>query len=72
MPETFSASRRWLSQAQAADYLGVTDRTVRNYIARGNLAGHRVRGSPLVRVDRAELDALMRSIPSAGGGKRAN
>ena len=60
------AYRRWLNQVEAADYLGVTDRTVRNYIARGTLPGHRVRGSRLVRIDRADLDALLRPIPSGG------
>lgn len=64
-----ASPRRWLSQAEAADYLGVTDRTIRNYIRRGTLKGHRVRGSRLVRIDRAELDALMRPIPSARGGE---
>jgi excisionase family DNA binding protein len=63
---TGTLARRWLSQAEAAEYLGVTDRSIRNYIARGTLAGHRVRGSRLVRIDRADLDALMRRIPSAG------
>lgn len=60
-------ARRWLSQAEAAEYIGVTDRTIRNYIARGDLAGHRVRGSRLIRIDRQELDALLRPIPTAGG-----
>lgn len=58
--------RRWLSQSDAADYLGVTDRTVRNYIARGVLKGHRVRGSRLIRIDRIDLDALLQPIPTAG------
>lgn len=62
-----STPRRWLSQAEAADYLGVTDRTIRNYISRGRLPGHRVRGSRLVRIDRADLDALLRPIPTAAG-----
>ena len=57
---------RWISQAEAAQYLGVTDRTIRNYIARGDLPGHRLRGSRLVRIDRADLDALLRPIPTAG------
>jgi len=57
--------QRWLSQTQAAEYLGVSARTIRNYISAGTLAGHRVRGSRLVRIDRAELDALLRPIPAA-------
>ena len=56
----------WLSQQDAADYLGVTDRTIRNYIARGLLPGHRVKGSRLVRIRRDDLDQLMRPIPSGG------
>lgn len=68
MSQTLAPPRRWLSQTEAADYVGVTDRTIRNYIARGQLAGHRVRGSRLVRIDRAELDALMRPIPAAKAG----
>lgn len=55
-------SHRWLSQAEAAEYLGITDRTVRNYIARGVLPGHRVRGSRLVRIDRNDLDALLERV----------
>jgi len=63
---TGTLARRWLSQAEAADYIGVSDRTIRNYISRGVLAGHRVRGSRLVRIDRAELDSMLRRIPTTG------
>jgi excisionase family DNA binding protein len=66
MPQAASPLR-WLSQAEAAEYLGVTDRTIRNYIARGQLAGHRVRGSRLIRIRRDDLEALLRPIPAAGG-----
>ena len=62
------AYRRWLNQAEAADYLGVTDRTIRAYISRGDLPGNRVRGSRLVRIDRADLDAMLRPIPTAKAG----
>lgn len=60
--------RRWFSQKEAAEYLGVTDRTVRNYIARGLIPAHRVKGSRLIRIEQADLDALMRPIPSSAAG----
>jgi excisionase family DNA binding protein len=59
---TSTPPRQWLSQAEAAKYLAVTDRTIRNYIARGDLPGHRVRGSRLVRIDRSDLDKLLSPI----------
>lgn len=63
----------WRSLSEAAEYIGVTDRTIRNYIARGELPAHRVRGSRLIRINQADLDALLRPIPSAkvGGGQVA-
>lgn len=63
------AERSWLSMAEAAEYLGVTDRTIRNYISRGELPGHRPRGSRLVRVRREDLDALMRPVPTVGNAR---
>lgn len=60
-----TSGRRWLDQAEAAEYLGVTPRTIRNYIARGVIRGRRLRGSRLVRIDRHEIDAAMKTIPSA-------
>jgi excisionase family DNA binding protein len=58
--------RRWLTQLEVAEYLGVTDRTVRNYIARGDLPAHRVRGSRLLRIDLHDVEALLTRIPTAG------
>lgn len=65
--ETRSA-RRWLTQREAADYLGVTDRTIRKYIARGLLVGYRIGEVHTIRVDRLELEALLKPIPSAAVG----
>jgi excisionase family DNA binding protein len=48
----------------AANYLKVSQRTVRRYIADGILPGYRV-GPSAVRVDQADLDALVRRIPAA-------
>lgn len=65
-PSTQQRSSVWVDQQEAAHYLGVSERTIRNYIARGDLPGHRVKGSRLVRIRRADLDALLRPIPTGG------
>jgi len=55
--------QRWLSLAQAGNYSGLTDRTLRNWEAAGSLKFHRIiqpgaaRGT--VRIDRLELDRLI-------------
>lgn len=67
---TIPRGRALLSQAQAAEYLGVTDRTIRNYVSRGVLPAYRV-GGRVVRIDRGDLDAMLRRIPTAGGGQVA-
>jgi excisionase family DNA binding protein len=53
------------SIAAAAERLGVCTKTVRRWIAEGRLTGYRV-GPTLIRLDAAEVDALLRPIPTAG------
>lgn len=48
--------RRWINQREAAEYFGVTDRTIRRWIADGTLPAQRV-GKKLLRIDIAVLDA---------------
>lgn len=62
-PET--GGRRWVSQTEAAEYLGITDRTLRRMIAAGRLPAYRL-GPRLLRIDVADLDALMRPVPVGG------
>ncbi len=50
---------RWAGPTAAGRYIGVTDRTIRNYIARGLLTAYHLPGSNHVRVDLNEIDALM-------------
>jgi excisionase family DNA binding protein len=57
-------ARRYAKLAEAADYLGVTDRTIRQMIADGRLTGYRS-GARLVRVDLNELDAAMKPFGGA-------
>lgn len=74
MPQN-TLQRRWLTQDQAADYLGVGPRTIRNYIARGALPAYRVKSgkdsSRLIRIDANDVDALLRPIPTTGGDRDA-
>lgn len=56
--------RRYAKLAEAADYLGVTDRTIRAMIADGRLTGYRS-GTRLIRVDLNEIDAAMKPFGGA-------
>lgn len=60
-------ARKLKSINAAAIYLNVSTRTIRRYIAQGKLPAYRV-GGTLVRVDQADLDALVRRIPAADAG----
>jgi excisionase family DNA binding protein len=57
-------ARRYVKIAEAANYLQVTDRTIRQMIADGRITGYR-NGSRLVRVDLNEIDAAMRPFGGA-------
>ncbi|XTP37160.1 excisionase family DNA-binding protein [Mycobacterium sp. TJFP1] len=56
--------RRYAKLAEAAEYLGCTDRTIRQMIADGRLTGYR-NGKRLVRVDLNEIDAAMKPFGGA-------
>ncbi|MDS1115611.1 helix-turn-helix domain-containing protein [Gordonia westfalica] len=57
-PVSNSAQRRWANQNEAAEYLGVSTRTVRQMIADGRLRGYR-NGPRMIRLDLNEIDASM-------------
>lgn len=63
MSDTFKR-RRYATLAEAADYLSVTDRTIRQMISDGRLRGYRS-GTRLVRVDLNEIDAAMKPFGGA-------
>ncbi|TYL55756.1 helix-turn-helix domain-containing protein [Nocardioides sp. BGMRC 2183] len=59
-----TATPRWVSLQESADFLGVTERAVRNYVSRGVLPASRIRGSRLIRINSADLEALLQAIPA--------
>lgn len=64
MPQKLA--RRYGSLALGAEYLGVSERTIRRMIAAGEITGYRL-GKRTIRIDFDELDALLKPIPTAGG-----
>jgi excisionase family DNA binding protein len=65
-------TRRYITVADAAEYLQISDRTVRRLIADGELTGYRMgRSRRVIRVDLNEIDEeLMRPINEPRTGKR--
>lgn len=59
-----STLRRLESLEVGANYLAITTKTLRRWIAAGRVAGYRT-GPRMIRVDMNELDAMLRPIPSA-------
>ncbi|WP_372493970.1 excisionase family DNA-binding protein [Mycolicibacterium neoaurum] len=59
-----SVGRRWATTQKAAEYLGVTDRTIRQMVADGRLRAYRS-GGRVVRIDLNELDAAMEPFGGA-------
>lgn len=51
--------------AEAAQRTGVSTKTIRRRIADGTLTGYRF-GPTLIRLDPAQVDGLLRPIPTAG------
>jgi excisionase family DNA binding protein len=67
VPTLSSPPRRYISTEEAADFLGVSKKTVRRWIDTGRLTGYRV-GPRYIRVDLNEVEAAMvRRIPTTGG-----
>ena len=59
---TAPPTRHFVSIEQAANYTGLSVKTLRRRIADGTLTGYRA-GPKLVRVDLNEVDAMLTPIP---------
>ena len=56
----------YMSLHDAAEYLGVTTKTIRRRIEDGSLPAYRM-GVRLIRINRADLDNLVQPIVTKGG-----
>lgn len=63
-PNSQNQRRRYARISEAAEYLGVAERTVRQMISDGRLTGYRS-GGKLVRVDLNEVDDAMQPFGGA-------
>ncbi len=61
---TTSPRRRYAKIAEAAEYLAVNERTIRDMIADGRITGFR-NGPRLIRVDLNDIDASMQAYGGA-------
>ena len=63
---------KWLTLKQAAELVGVTPRTVQNWIKNGKIKGYQVVGR--IRVKRSDVDALYQpkspDVPGNASGDR--
>ncbi|WP_431817720.1 helix-turn-helix domain-containing protein [Gordonia jacobaea] len=53
--------KKRLSIAETAEYLGISTKTVRRYIASGRLKAHRL-GPRVIRIDVESIEALLQPI----------
>jgi excisionase family DNA binding protein len=58
--------RQWLSLADSSGYTGYSIKTIRRKIASGELRAYKLPHGRDIRVDQADLDALLQPIPTGG------
>jgi excisionase family DNA binding protein len=63
-PNRAERRRRYVKPSEAAEYLNVTTRTIRQMIADGRLTAYRS-GTRLIRLDLNEVDAAMKPFGGA-------
>jgi excisionase family DNA binding protein len=62
--EDAAVQRRWATMQQTADYMGVSLRTVREWITQGKITGYRI-NARVIRVDLNEVDGAMQPFGGA-------
>jgi excisionase family DNA binding protein len=64
VPEREAATRRLYSPEEAAEYLGVHVKTVRNWIRAGRLPASRLAGQRVLRIKSGDLNGLLEPVSS--------
>lgn len=67
--ETAPMPRRYATVAKAAEYSGVSEKTIRRHIDAGTLTGYRM-GTRILRVDLGEIDQLMAATAQTSRNRR--
>lgn len=71
MTRTDPRRRRLVQLGKAAEHADYSTKTLRRWIAAGDLTGYRKPGGRHILVDLDELEELLRPIPSGGPGAAA-
>lgn len=67
MQTKIRGASRYVTLQEGAEYLSITEQSLRRYIAEGRIQGYRL-GKRALRVDRTDLDSLLIPVPSATRG----
>lgn len=67
MQTRIQGASRYVTLQEGAEYLSITEQSLRRYIAEGRIQGYRL-GKRALRVDRTDLDSLLIPVPSAMRG----
>ncbi len=62
---TSTTPRRYLTLSDAAEWLSLDEKTLRRWVSQGRLTAYRV-GPKLIRLDAAEVENMIRVVPTAG------
>jgi excisionase family DNA binding protein len=67
MGSNTAITQPWVGLQEAAEIVGVDQRTMRRWIARGDVPAFRLNRRP-IRIRRTDLDALLKPIPAGSLG----
>lgn len=70
VPLLLAMTRQFATQQVAANRFNVDPRTIRNWISSGLITGYRLPTGRAIRVDLAEIEAMVKAIPTVKARKQ--